>query len=147
MSYQKSQGQIEFEEQLASERECFQEDTLGQESATSQQDKTLPVIDLFLNPDRAAEKKAMLKKSRESLHHKKVKKCFPNFFLTGGLCESVPQHLPPVMEVNPALLPFPLLGDLLLHAHVEEVPVGGEGGQLLPDLQTGHHRHWRLLRL
>ena len=147
MSYQKSQGQIEFEEQLASEIECFEDDTLGKESATSPQDKTLPVIDLFLNPDRTVEKKAMLKKARKSLHHKKVTKCLPDFFPTGGLCESVPQHLPPVMEVNPALLPVPLLGDLLLHAHVEAVPVGGEGGQLLRDLQTGDHRHWRLLCL
>ena len=60
-------------------------------------------------------------------------------FFPGGLCESVPQHLPPALEVNPALLPVPLLGDLLLHAHVEAVPVGGEGGQLLPDLQTSDH--------
>ena len=60
-------------------------------------------------------------------------------FFPGGLCESVPQHLPPAMEVNPALLPVPLLGDLQLHTHVEAVPVGGEGGQLLPDLQTSDH--------
>ena len=60
-------------------------------------------------------------------------------FFPGGLCESVPQHLPPALEVNPALLRVPLLGDLPLHTHVEAVPVGGEGGQLLPDLQACHH--------
>ena len=68
-------------------------------------------------------------------------------FFPGGLWESVPQHLPPALEVNPALLPVPLLGDLPLHAHVEAVPVGGEGGQLLRDLQTCHHRYWGLLCL
>ena len=68
-------------------------------------------------------------------------------FFPGGLCESVPQHLPPALEVNSALLPVPLLGDLPLHTHVEAVPVGGEGGQLLRHLQTCHHWHWSLLCL
>ena len=56
---------MEFEEQLASERECFEEeDNQESESVTSEQDKTsLPVIDLFLNPSRKAEKEEMLKEA------------------------------------------------------------------------------------
>ena len=129
---------MEFEEQLASERECFEEDdNLEKESVTSEQDKTLPVIDLFLNPSRMAEKEEMLNKAHREeagMAHNKVREKF--IFLTlvsflGAVCKSLSQHLPPAVEVNPALLPVPLLGDLLLHAHVEAVPVGGEGGQLL----------------
>ena len=62
MSYHKSQEQIEFEEQLSSERECFQkDDNLEKESVTLKHEKKLPVIDLFLNPKRKAEKEEMLK--------------------------------------------------------------------------------------
>ena len=78
MSYHKSQGQIEFEEQLSSERECFQkDDNLEKESVTLKQEKKLPVIDLFLNPKRKAEKEEMLKKAhREEAGkgHSKVKR-------------------------------------------------------------------------
>ena len=64
-SYQKSQGQIEFEEQLESQRECFQEeDSQRKESvsqtATAKQGKPLPFIDLFLNPKRVEEKEELL---------------------------------------------------------------------------------------
>ena len=56
---------MEFEEQLASERECFEEENNREsESVTSEQDKTsLPGIDLFLNPSRMAEKEEMLKEA------------------------------------------------------------------------------------
>ena len=69
---------MEFEEQLASERECFEEDdNLEKESVTSEQDKTLPVIDLFLNPSRMAEKEEMLNKAHREeagMAHNKVRK-------------------------------------------------------------------------
>ena len=66
-SYHKtSPGQIEFEEQLASLRECFQKnDNLGNEPVTSSEAKALPLIDIFLNPVRRVEKEEMLEKARQ----------------------------------------------------------------------------------
>ena len=68
-SYQKSQGQIEFEEQLESQRECFQEEYRQRkesvsQTATAKQEKPLPFIDLFLNPKRVEEKEELLKMAK-----------------------------------------------------------------------------------
>ena len=79
--YQKSQGQIKFEEQLKSQRGCFQEeDSQRKESvsqtATAKQGKPLPVIDLFLNPKRTEEKEELLKSAKKQdtgTYHTKVK--------------------------------------------------------------------------
>ena len=78
-----SQGQIEFEEQLESRRECLQEeDNQGKESvsrpATAKQGKPLPFIDLFLNPKRAEEKEELLiraQKEDAGTDHTEVKFC------------------------------------------------------------------------
>ena len=69
--YQKSQGQIEFEEKLESRRKCYQETgNLGKESqsknSTANVGNPLPVIDLFLNPKRAVEKEELLKRAKKT---------------------------------------------------------------------------------
>ena len=77
---QKSQGQIEFEKQLASQRKCFQEnDNFGNEGRTSKQDNNLPLIDLFLNPSRYAEKEKLLDITQRDKAHNDQKKVGKEF--------------------------------------------------------------------
>ena len=78
--YLKSQGQIEFEKQLASQRKCFQEnDNFGNEGRTSKQDNNLPLIDLFLNPSRHAEKEKLLDITQRDKAHNDQKKVGKEF--------------------------------------------------------------------
>ena len=68
-SYQKSEEQVDFENQLTSQRGCFQqEEKVGKEPSTSTVarnfEKPLPLIDLFLNPKRKSEREDMLKEVR-----------------------------------------------------------------------------------
>ena len=72
----KSQEQNEFEEQLLSSMECFQNnETTLEETGSSMEKKNLPILDLFMNPSRAEEEDQMLKKIEErknSVVHNKV---------------------------------------------------------------------------
>ena len=66
-SYQKSEEQVDFENQLTSQRGCFQqEENVGKESSTMaiNLEKPLPLIDLFLNQLRKSEREEMLKEVR-----------------------------------------------------------------------------------
>ena len=73
----KSQGQSEFFEYLASQRGCYTEkENLNGDYMTSSQEKSLPIIDLFLNPDRQTEKEAVLERAQKEeagSNHTKVK--------------------------------------------------------------------------
>ena len=65
-SYQKSEEQVDFENQLTSQRGCFQqEENVEKESSSSTMtrnlEKPLPLIDLFLNPKRKSEREDILK--------------------------------------------------------------------------------------
>ena len=68
--HQKSQGQIDFEDQVASQRECLYDEGNSKiesmpQTGTFKQKKQLPLIDLFLNPERDAEKEALLLKTQK----------------------------------------------------------------------------------
>ena len=73
----KSQGQSEFFEHLASQRGCYTDkENLNGDYITSSQEKSLPIIDLFLNPDRQTEKEAVLERAHKEeagSNHTKVK--------------------------------------------------------------------------
>merc|ERR1712012_927058 len=65
-SSHKTQGQIQFVEHLASRNECYKGKTSpGGDSLTSDERKALPIIDLFLNPRREAEKEDVLEMARK----------------------------------------------------------------------------------